>query len=831
MAYQPKTHRKFLATSLTAAMVATAVAPTAGFAAGFADVKEGSFYYEFVTALNEAGIIDGRPDGSFDLGGQVTRAEAAKMIAGILKLDTAAAPSAGFTDVKADAWYAGYVNAVAEAGIVEGFGGKFDPNGTLTREAFAKIVVEAYDLKVKAGYENKFEDLKADAWYADYVNVLASNGLISGMTATKYGVGENVKRADFAKLLTETDWAVGDTLKKPAFEVTKVAAVNAKEITIEFNQAIDDVTAADAKNYELIVAGTTLTTSDFTVEVSDTNNNLVTIKLDDDKVLANNQAVQLKVKKAVLSGKLVAPTADFTQTWVFADTVAPSITKVEKSGSDVKVTFDDYVSGVELAKVNGQTKTVTVTALTKTVTLTNGVQNLGNGTYEVLLSGVTDAASNKSSVLTGSVVVSDDTVAPAVEKVEQSSDNLLKVKFNKEVANTPVFKVKKNGYELTATAARVDGDEFTLTLADNGQVKVYDAGQSSSSVTLEISNIKAVSNNLFGSTYTSNLTISKDSTAPTVVERFVDVVDVDSTATSDEVFQIRFNEDLSAVDASKITLTDKNGVRQNITGASLVQDPNNNNRVLQVRADAIRTSGQFAVGNFTLNLAAGAVKDLAGNNNAARSVTVAKSGTTADVTASATATANVITVSYGTEMTTSATAAANYMLDGKTLPAGTNIYFEGNTNTVKIELPVGSVTSTGAAVLTLSSNVESKTGSKVASANRTLTIGSGLVDNVAPVLTAAKRVNDTTVELTFSENVDGTVADLLNDFVVKINGTTVEATAVVDGTANDNKVSLTLPTYNTSQTVTVSVTETAADIDLVDLAGNKLTKATTVTAN
>jgi hypothetical protein len=38
-----------------------------------------------------------------------------------------------FTDVAADAWYAGYVAAAADAGIIKGIGGgKFNPNGNIT---------------------------------------------------------------------------------------------------------------------------------------------------------------------------------------------------------------------------------------------------------------------------------------------------------------------------------------------------------------------------------------------------------------------------------------------------------------------------------------------------------------------------------------------------------------------------------------------------------------------------------------------------------------------------------------------------------------------------
>lgn len=220
MAYQSKSHRKFLATSLTAAMVASAVAPTAGLAASsFPDVKEDSFYYDYVTALSEAGIIDGRPDGSFDLGGKLNRAEAAKMISKILELDTASAPAASFEDVKQGVWYSEYINALYAEGKIDGMTEtEFAPNAELSRAQLAKLVVEAYGLELDGTVELPFTDVKEDVWYTVYIKTLYKHDLIDGTTATTFAPNDSIKRADFAKLLTEADWAVGSKLEKPGTE-------------------------------------------------------------------------------------------------------------------------------------------------------------------------------------------------------------------------------------------------------------------------------------------------------------------------------------------------------------------------------------------------------------------------------------------------------------------------------------------------------------------------------------------------------------------------------------------------------------------------------------
>ncbi|WP_306010181.1 S-layer homology domain-containing protein [Bacillus sp. MMSF_3328] len=820
MAYQPKSYRKFIATAATATIVASAVAPAAS-AASVSDFKDvAAKYQDAVNYLVVNGITQGTSDTTFGTHDNVKRGDAAIWLAKALKLDLTNVPASGFSDTGR---YDAAVSALKAKGVISGkTQTTFAPNALLTRGEMAKILANAYELESDA--KVPFTDLGPN--FGSYIKALYEYGVTQGKTETTFGTSQNITRGDLAIFLKRAAEVV------KTLEVSNVSAVNAKEIVIDFNTAVDEVTAENESNYSLTVAGAGET--NFTAEVDENNAKRVVLTLTDNARLANNEAVQLTVKKSVLNSKLEGLAENFSKTWVFSDTTAPTITEVVRDGSDVKVTFDDYVSSVELAKVGGVDKTGSVAAisgLTKTVTISGGASGLASGSHQVLVSGVTDAAGNKSSVLTGSVVISDDTTAPTVSKVEQLSDNTLKVTFNKEVTGAN-FAVKKGGYNLGVVASG-SGKEYTLTLSDNGQIKVYDTNQSTSNVVVEVSGFKATSNNLYGTTYTSNVTLSKDQTAPTVVTRFNEIVDVDATAGVNEVFNVRFNESIKNADLSKLTLTDKDGVRQAINSATIVNDASGNPTILQVASSAVQTNGAFKIGNYSLNLAAGAVKDLAGNNNSATTVSFTKSASASTVSASAVAANNVITVSYSTTMTTSATTLANYMLDGKALPAGTNIYFDGNTQTVKIELPAASVASTGGAVLTISDSVVSTAGSKVAAADRTENIAGGFVDNVKPVLTAARKASSTSVELTFSENVDATtlLAGDNNDFVVSVNGTTVAYTGVVDGVVGDNKISLTVPTYNTSQTVTVGVTDNESNISLEDITGNKLTKSTVVTAN
>jgi hypothetical protein len=95
-----------------------------------------------IEALAARKIINGMGDGTFAPNNNMTRAEFATIVVKALGL-TAKANNV-FTDVKAADWFAPYVGAANSYGIVNGVGdGKFNPNGTITRQEAAAMVARA----------------------------------------------------------------------------------------------------------------------------------------------------------------------------------------------------------------------------------------------------------------------------------------------------------------------------------------------------------------------------------------------------------------------------------------------------------------------------------------------------------------------------------------------------------------------------------------------------------------------------------------------------------------------------------------------------------------
>ncbi len=123
-----------------------------------------------IEALAQRGIINGRSENLFVPHGNMTRAEFATIVVkalGIMPCDKKI-----FDDVKENDWFYGYVAAAAEYGIVNGISESlFNPQGTLTRQEAAVMVSRA---AVLCGVKNNMELMTARdvlAGFTDYVKV------------------------------------------------------------------------------------------------------------------------------------------------------------------------------------------------------------------------------------------------------------------------------------------------------------------------------------------------------------------------------------------------------------------------------------------------------------------------------------------------------------------------------------------------------------------------------------------------------------------------------------------------------------------------------------
>ena len=209
MAYQPKSYRKFLATGVATAMVATAVAPavSADQHTNFTDIEDvRSWAGDAIDYLVEKGAIQGMgTPGIFNPQGNLTRGQAASLLANTLGLDVDEDATSGFDDLEGH-WSDAYVAAIqAELpGVIDGYtDGTFRPENNITRQEMAKITVEAFDLSLNTNAITNFSD--NNGWGAEYVETLASLGILGGYTDGTIRPENDITRAEAAVFVHRTE--------------------------------------------------------------------------------------------------------------------------------------------------------------------------------------------------------------------------------------------------------------------------------------------------------------------------------------------------------------------------------------------------------------------------------------------------------------------------------------------------------------------------------------------------------------------------------------------------------------------------------------------------
>lgn len=106
-----------------------------------------------------------------------------------------------FTDIANEPWAAESIQALASKGIVTGKGnGIFDPDSTVTREEFIKMLIGALNL-VDESASVDFTDVRQDDWYYKYVASASKYGITSGIDNEQFGVGNKITRQEMAVMV------------------------------------------------------------------------------------------------------------------------------------------------------------------------------------------------------------------------------------------------------------------------------------------------------------------------------------------------------------------------------------------------------------------------------------------------------------------------------------------------------------------------------------------------------------------------------------------------------------------------------------------------------
>ncbi|WP_223634768.1 S-layer homology domain-containing protein [Planococcus sp. 4-30] len=166
----------------------------------FPDLSKYHFAYYSIHNLSKAGILNGYSNGKFGPNDNVTRAQAALILAKTLKLDLDTAFKPKFTDVPTNHYAYKEIAALTEKGVFADVK-KFNPASPLPRSQMAKIIIEGFDIVVDNNHEINFKDVPSTYWAHSYIVTMAEVNITRGVTTSTFQPETLVTRAQLAAFI------------------------------------------------------------------------------------------------------------------------------------------------------------------------------------------------------------------------------------------------------------------------------------------------------------------------------------------------------------------------------------------------------------------------------------------------------------------------------------------------------------------------------------------------------------------------------------------------------------------------------------------------------
>ena len=573
MANQPKKYTKFVAAAATATLVASAIVPVAS-AAGFSDVADTNSHAVNINALVDAGIIQGYPDGTFKPNQELTRGQVVKML------------------------------------------GKW---------------VEAQGFEIPADYATKarFNDVAVDAKDQElvkYAALVADTGVFNGSNGALNASGK-ITRENMALVLDRAFKAInGTTLVELATEIEDVKVADlatAKAEAREAIQALRDLGITVVENFN---PKNTVTRGQFASFLNKTINTAVELTVKEavavdaktlNVTLSDNSTHVVELEKALEANEATKVTftidgKEYTATVTFK-VEAPKVMSVNiVDGVTVEVKFSEAVLKSDInnkVSIQGTTlDTATLSEDGKTLTL-NSATAINVKDAAVVVEPIRTAKDRL--VKTAkyvSVVTYKDEVAPTIASVKattkgKATDTVVVTLSEKATIGS----AKINGVDVASGNIKVDGKTVTL------EGVTVEAGKSH---TVELFNVEDKAGNKSVKA-SKTFEVSVDTVAPTATIE----------AAGDNTILVTFDKSMN-VDSVKAALV--NGiVKDELLGAvtsdtaTVVEKSDNKQFLVELKDNTIFANKDSRT--FTVVLG-GTMTDALGNKFAAttKSVTLTK---------------------------------------------------------------------------------------------------------------------------------------------------------------------------------------------------------------
>lgn len=254
---------------LPLAMLAAMLLSAVPAAAAFRDTT-GHWAAETLDEWQDEGLIDGYGDGSFQPNGTVTRAEFIKLVNRTLGFT--AESEISFSDVTERDWFHAEVARAEAAGYAQGSGGLFRPNQPVTRAEAAAMLARALDLASNEERANAFTDAASiPAWAKGSVGAAAEAGYMTGYPDGTFGALGSITRAEAVVTLDRVRRSAQKTVIEQAGTTleneTVLGDLVIAESVGEGNVTLKNVTIPDGYTYD----GTLTVTASLTVTANPEN--------------------------------------------------------------------------------------------------------------------------------------------------------------------------------------------------------------------------------------------------------------------------------------------------------------------------------------------------------------------------------------------------------------------------------------------------------------------------------------------------------------------------------------------------------------------------------
>lgn len=607
--------------------------------------------------------------------------------------------------------------------------------------------------------------------------------------------------------------------------VQSVTPINASQLVVTFNQAVDKTTAENAANYTIngvagddgtsptliatagLIGGAKLQADEKTVILTLNQTNVV---------YAKNKALAVVVNGVQGKNDSSKVVSNYASSVILNDTVAPTVASVTSKAitttTVVKVKFSEPVKldASAVYKINGEAATPAAdTDDLYTVDLTTTTPLIAGQSYTLDIYNIPDTADTILSVAktnkvtaTQSFTVAKQDSTKGLQSATTSDDNKIVLMFADDMDKTSVETagniklLDEKGTALTAGTDFVvaqdskDKKKATLTI-DNSSADLY-KDVNTRKLTLIVTD--AVKDSLGNKAPVVNqaVTLTKDTVAPKATSARVlknaagDVTGFEVTYDANLKVSTPTTTTIRAINASGKEITTGLGLAAS-TGAVVATDQNKLTVSFTAVAMTSDISGQI---KLILPEIATLVDDSTQANKAVATTLNVDLGAS-DSTGLKAAIANgagdnKYTVTFNKAVdASSAINTQNYKLNGVVIPTTSVVTYDPSTKIATIEVPASFATKDDTSAMLTVSGVKSYDGTEALAA----TAGKvTLVDKVAPVLSSAVLNADNTLTITFDEKLG--VAPVIGDLDVKVNGTAITTSgtptiAVTAGVGSD----------------------------------------------